>query len=57
MQERRSNQPATVEALQETRLRVETVARLQQVGTQPGDLSLTNFCRELGTAVVGCFCS
>ena len=56
MQERQARQPATIEALQQARLRVESVARLQeQLGTQSEAVDLTDFCKELVTSVVACF--
>lgn len=56
MQERQAQQPATIEALQQARLRIESVARLQeQLGTQSEAVDLTDFCKELVTSVVACF--
>lgn len=56
MQERQAREPATIEALQQARLRIESVARLQeQLGTQSEAVDLTEFCKELVSSVVACF--
>jgi len=56
MQERKARQPATIEALQQARLRIESVARLQeQLATQSETVDLTDFCKELVSSVVACF--